>query len=109
MSTTPNIQAYCYQGGKIGFTSPRKRRAPEGTIVFASGPARILKKAVSIMARHAYDGKTLLVPGLPECLETGRHWITGEDPVKILGAWSRQVRERLENLKADPAQIQSAR
>lgn len=32
----------------------------------ARGPARKLRAFISAKARHAYDGKTLLVPGIPE-------------------------------------------
>jgi hypothetical protein len=42
------------------------RSVPEGAIQIARAPARKLRPAVQVMARHAYDGKTLLVPGIPE-------------------------------------------
>lgn len=57
------MKAYCYASGQIGFAS---REVPDGAIHFASGPKKTLEPFVSVMARHAYDGETLLVPGVPE-------------------------------------------
>lgn len=56
------MRAHCYRSGVIGFG----RTVPEGAIQIAHGRARMLRKLVSALARHAYDGKTLLVPGIPE-------------------------------------------
>lgn len=56
------MKARCYRGGQIGLGV----REPKGAITFASGSARKLRAIVSAVARHAYDGKTLLVPGIPE-------------------------------------------
>ena len=39
---------------------------PDGAIQIAEAPAKFLRKEISAAARHAYDGKTLLVPGVPE-------------------------------------------
>lgn len=54
--------AYCYRSGRIEFG----RSIPDGAIKVAQGPARSLRALMSVLARHAYDGKTLLVPGIPE-------------------------------------------
>ena len=54
--------AFCWANGQIGFG----RRAPEGAIGFAAGPAKPLRQAIAATARLAYDGETLLVPGVPE-------------------------------------------
>ncbi len=54
--------AYCWAGGVIGFG----RKVPAGALEIARGPAKPLRKWIDVMARHAYDGKTLLVPGIPE-------------------------------------------
>lgn len=54
--------AYCYRSGQIK-VGPR---CPEGALPLAYGPESRLRKAVSVRARHAYDGKTKLVPGVPE-------------------------------------------
>ncbi len=42
------------------------RRVPSGAIQLVSGHGRRLNRVLSVCARHAYDGKTLLVPGVPE-------------------------------------------
>jgi hypothetical protein len=52
----------CYRSGEA-FVS---RRVPKGTIRIVTGHGRRLNRILSVCARHAYDGKTLLVPGLPE-------------------------------------------
>jgi hypothetical protein len=54
--------AYCYRSGQIMFG----RTVPEGAIEVTRGPAKKLRKLICAVARHAYDGKTLLVPGIPE-------------------------------------------
>lgn len=59
--------AYCYRSGQIKFG----RSVPTGAIQVARGPAKKLRAMISVTARHAYDGKTLLVPGIPEA-ETER-------------------------------------
>ncbi len=56
------MKAYCYASGQIRFGE----RAPRGAIMFARGPSKRLREFVEGRARHAYDGKTLLVPGVPE-------------------------------------------
>ena len=58
------MYALCAASGEITFA----RRPPEDMhlLPIASGPAKILKPAISAVARHAYDGETLLVPGVPE-------------------------------------------
>jgi hypothetical protein len=56
------MRAYCYRSGQIVFG----QRLPKGTMPIAQAKAKLLRDAVSGLARMAYDGKTLLVPGLPE-------------------------------------------
>ncbi|WP_311272361.1 MULTISPECIES: host nuclease inhibitor protein [unclassified Rhizobium] len=52
----------CYRSGEA-FVS---RRIPKGSMKIVTGHGRRLLRILSVCARHAYDGKTLLVPGLPE-------------------------------------------
>ncbi len=59
--------AYCWRSGEI---SVGKKR-PEGTLPIAHGPATTLRRALTARARHAYDGRTLLVPGIPEAPDDG--------------------------------------
>jgi hypothetical protein len=54
--------AYCNAKGVIGFG----RVMPAGMLPIISGRAKWLRETMSAMSRHAYDGKTLLVPGIPE-------------------------------------------
>lgn len=56
------MRAYCYASGEICFG----RSLPEGALPIARGPAKALRQRMEVVARHAYDGKTLLVPGVPE-------------------------------------------
>lgn len=57
------IYAYCWASGVIEFGLS----VPAGAIVFAQGhDERKLRNLVCARARHAYDGVTLLVPGIPE-------------------------------------------
>ncbi|WP_332117270.1 hypothetical protein [Azorhizobium caulinodans] len=40
---------------------------PAGVLVIADDPSEdLLAETISALARHSYDGKTLLVPGIPE-------------------------------------------
>lgn len=54
--------AYCFASGHIGFGV----RCPKGALPLVRGPARKVRNFIEPLARLAYDGKTLLVPGLPE-------------------------------------------
>lgn len=52
----------CWRSGEVEIVS----RAPEGSATLMTGPRSRLEKLLIAHARHGYDGKTLLVPGLPE-------------------------------------------
>lgn len=54
--------AYCDASGVIEFGD----WLPGGRLPIAAGPQDKLRELVSGACRHAYDGKTLLVPGIPE-------------------------------------------
>jgi hypothetical protein len=58
----PHITAHCCRRGIIRFS----RRCPTGLLPLVAGPDDEVRSQVSARARHAYDGKTLLVPGVPE-------------------------------------------
>lgn len=53
---------FCWRDGRIEFG----RRSPRNALPLATGPLRRLRGIVCAKARHAYDGSTLLVPGVPE-------------------------------------------
>lgn len=57
------MHAYCFRSGEIEFGPT----FPDGTLPLAkSRSAKKLREIVEVNARHAYDGKALLVPGIPE-------------------------------------------
>lgn len=56
------MKAYAWRNGRIEFGN----KVPEGAICFASGKAKKVRAVVTATARQAYDGVTLLVPGVPE-------------------------------------------
>ncbi|MBB4018207.1 hypothetical protein GGR16_003241 [Chelatococcus caeni] len=57
-----SFYAYAWRTGVIEFGP----RIPEGALPVDRGGEQSVRRRVSIAARHAYDGKTLLVPGIPE-------------------------------------------
>jgi hypothetical protein len=56
------VIAYCFASGQIGFAAD----VPKGALPFLRGRDRDLRAFICGVARHAYDGETLLVPGVPE-------------------------------------------
>ncbi|MFA6966098.1 host nuclease inhibitor protein [Bosea sp. (in: a-proteobacteria)] len=52
----------CWRSGEVEVVS----RAPAGSVTLMRGPRKRLEKLLSACARHAYDGRTFLVPGVPE-------------------------------------------
>ncbi|MGO1072587.1 hypothetical protein [Lysobacter sp. CA199] len=54
--------AYCFASGHIRFG----QIVPPGAIEIARGRADELREQITATARLAYDGETLLVPGVPE-------------------------------------------
>lgn len=57
------MYAHCYRSGEIELS--RKRDLP-GCISIGQGPKVELEAKLAGRARKAYDGKTWLVPGIPE-------------------------------------------
>lgn len=57
------MHAYCFRSSKIDFGADM----PKGTLPLGRArSAKKLREIVEVNARHAYDGETLLVPGIPE-------------------------------------------
>jgi hypothetical protein len=54
--------AFCWRSGLIGFGSA----IPDGALKIAEGPSKKLRELIGVVSRHAYNGKDLLVPGIPE-------------------------------------------
>lgn len=59
------IYAYCYASGLIEFGE----RVPDGALPVFEGEEGYVRKLIEVTARHAYDGVSLLVPGVPEAPE----------------------------------------
>ena len=60
--------AYSFANGVIEFGA----KVPDGALPLGRArSAAKLKEIVEVNARHAYDGKTLLVPGVPEAKGQG--------------------------------------
>lgn len=58
------INVYCFRSGQIVLA--HRKDEPKGALLIYGGGGRGLRDFVNALARHAYDGKTLLVPCLPE-------------------------------------------
>jgi hypothetical protein len=58
------MYALCAASGEISFARSVPRDLSR--LPIASGPGEKLRSAISGVARHAYDGEMLLVPGIPE-------------------------------------------
>ncbi|EMO6796986.1 host nuclease inhibitor protein, partial [Pseudomonas aeruginosa] len=51
--------AFCWASGLIQFGD----QVPEGAIEIARGDDQVVREIIEVTSRHAYDGKSLLVPG----------------------------------------------
>lgn len=88
MKRAPFTYAYAWRYGRIDFG----RRVPGGAIEIAKDrDEQRLRDLICATARHAYDGVTLLVPGVPEAeseeaaadaLVRWRDWITTRNSAK---------------------------
>jgi len=76
--------AWAWRSGVIEFGQAE----PAGAIAIGKASSTRLREAVSAVARHAYDGTTLLVPGIPEATDSN-------DALNALVAFTRQVNRRL--------------
>lgn len=76
--------AWAWRTGVIEFGAAE----PDGALPIARGPGKKLRAVVEALARHAYDGKTLLVPGIPEAANSNA-------AVDALLAFQAQVLRRL--------------
>lgn len=85
--------AYCWRDGRLECAS----RAPKGALVLANGPMRLLRKITSTIGRHGYDGRTLLVPGIPEA-------DTDLEALEAARRFQVECRRRLAVLAVEPAE-----
>jgi hypothetical protein len=91
----PFLIAYCWRRGQIGFA----KKLPEGAIQLGtSRDHKLLREKVEAIARHAYDHKTLLVPGVPE---------TDDDKAAVaaVSEFIRQLEKRIPNPNANLAEL----
>lgn len=56
------MYAYCWRSGLIEFG----KRVPCGAREIVRGPRKIIKQALNNKSRHDRDGRSLLVPAIPE-------------------------------------------
>ena len=86
------MKAYCYRSGQINFT---RGKCPDGTLIIADGPAKLLREKVEVLARHSYPLKpgatdsVLLVPGIPEAKD-------GVEAFDAFKRFSKGVKSRME-------------
>lgn len=92
------INVYAFRSGEIGFC---KGRVPEGALRLLRGPARALRRTVSAAARHAYDNRTLLVPGVPEATD-------GDAALLAASRFRREIQKRLTDLTTMPREEATA-
>lgn len=60
-------QIVCWRSGEAKIVE----HCPEGAISLAHGEKAELDRILGVVARHAYDGVTMLVPGVPEAQSDG--------------------------------------
>lgn len=75
--------AYCYASGEIDFGT----HVPSGALPICRIRSKKDEITVSVLARLAYDGVTLLVPGIPEAKSQKK-------AMDALFLWLEQLRAR---------------
>lgn len=78
------IHVYCRGDGNLEFGP----RCPGAAIPIGYGPEDRLRKVVSTLARHSYDGQSLVIPGVPEAENDN-------DVLAAMWAFSDQVQDQL--------------
>ncbi|HDO1327602.1 TPA: hypothetical protein P2Q98_000214 [Aeromonas veronii] len=65
-----NFHCFAYATGRIGFGDETPDDAlPIYAVSCSISEIKRLEECVGVLARHAYDNKTLLVPGIPEAVD----------------------------------------
>lgn len=66
-----HFHCFAYATGRIGFGDETPDDALPIYCIVGAEPAEVkrLKESVVVLARHAYDNTTLLVPGIPEAAD----------------------------------------
>lgn len=65
--TNPVVTAYAWAGGLIEIGTA----CPDGALTIATAARDVLTPIIEVTSRHSYDGKALLVPGVPEAADGG--------------------------------------
>lgn len=86
------ITAFCYRNGDIHFG----KRAGNGALRIARGPEDDVRRVITGTARMAYDGETLLVPGIPEA-------DTEAEALIALARYIKWITPRIADLVASPS------
>jgi hypothetical protein len=74
------MYAHCNRSGEIEF---HRRKNIPGLLLIGQGSKSDLEARTIARARHAYDGETLLVPGLPEA-ETDEQAFTAVEAFQVV-------------------------
>lgn len=86
---TATFKAYAWRTGAIDLSDGRTPRGAIKLFTFTSRRAALVgNRVLETQARHAYDGKTILVPGLPEADDD-------DQALDALIAWCRRVEPAL--------------
>lgn len=94
------MKAYCWRGGRIELVK-NNVHLPSAFII-TRGPAKRLRELICALSRHAYDGKTLLVPGLPEAKDEN-------SAVRAVLSFRKEIESRLvKTTSGKPSQWEAA-
>ncbi len=88
---------YAYRSGRVGLA----KAVPQGAISVVTGTKAELSAVLCPNARHAYDGESLLVPGVPEARST-------KAAVKALETWRGRLQRSLRARRQRPTKPQGA-
>lgn len=95
------MKAYCWRTGKIEIG----KACPEGALLIASDTRRKLDRTLGVLARHGYQKGLLLVPGVPEAVNSA----DALEAVLRFSRWVRRdLRERRTKRKAEQGRLARA-
>lgn len=81
----------CRRSGEVSIS----RYAKRGTLKVLTGDGRRIRPILLVVARHAYDGRTLLVPGVPEAT-------SDVQAMEAVVAFRKQIQKRLAAKRRNP-------
>lgn len=87
--TATSYRAYAWRSGAIDVSNGRTPKGAIKLVTFRSRRAALVgTRVIEAIARHAYDGTTILVPGIPEA-------DNDDDALNALLRWSERLSSRL--------------